>query len=57
MVKTAGSDMSPHILCGDFNSKEASPAYHLTTEGYLGDEMLQTLQNLVNVEMEDGSVS
>lgn len=55
VVKTAGSDMSPHILCGDFNSKEASPAYQLTTEGYLGDEMLQTLQNLANVEMEDGS--
>ncbi|KAJ8315192.1 hypothetical protein KUTeg_007342 [Tegillarca granosa] len=55
VVKTAGSDMSPHILCGDFNSKEASPAYQLTTEGYLGDEMLQTLQNLTNVEMEDGS--
>lgn len=57
VVSKAGGDLTPHILCGDFNSEVTSPGYQLCTEGYLSDACIQQLQSLENLQFQDGTVS
>ncbi|XP_062610899.1 uncharacterized protein LOC134272714 [Saccostrea cucullata] len=57
VVNKAGSDMNPHIICGDFNSEVTSPGYQLCTERYLSDACIQQLQSLENLQFQDGSKS
>lgn len=57
IVTRAGSDSSPHILCGDFNSEAGSPPRQLACDGYLGDTSIQKLRALENLTLADGSVS
>lgn len=57
LVAKAGSDLHPHIICGDFNSEVTSPAYQLAKDGYLSDDHIQKLQSLQNLDIADGSVS
>ena len=56
VVSQAGSDLTPHILCGDFNSEVTSPGYQLCKEGYLSDSCIQQLQSLENLQFPDGTV-
>ena len=56
VVSKAGSDLTPHILCGDFNSEVTSPGYQLCKEGYLSDSCIQQLQSLENLQFPDGTV-
>ncbi|BFZ09921.1 hypothetical protein BsWGS_12960 [Bradybaena similaris] len=55
LVAKAGSDLHPHIICGDFNSEVTSPAYQLAKDGYLSDDHIQKLQSLQNLDVADGS--
>ncbi|XP_022293286.2 uncharacterized protein LOC111103940 [Crassostrea virginica] len=57
VVSKAGSDLTPHILCGDFNSEVTSPGYQLCKEGYLSDSCIQQLQSLENLQFPDGTKS
>ena len=56
LVRQAGSDSNPRILCGDFNSTVTSAGYQLATEGYFNDDVLKQLQALENLNMPDGTV-
>ncbi|XP_059143429.1 nucleolar protein dao-5-like isoform X2 [Physella acuta] len=54
LVSKSGSDMNPHIICGDFNSDHNSPGYHLAKEGYLSDNFIQSLQNIKSLATKEG---
>ncbi|GFS27034.1 glucose-repressible alcohol dehydrogenase transcriptional effector [Elysia marginata] len=55
LVAKAGNDLSPHIICGDFNSKVTMAGYQLAKDGYLSDEHIRTLQALEALTNTDGS--
>ncbi|KAL3881673.1 hypothetical protein ACJMK2_028083 [Sinanodonta woodiana] len=55
VVNMAVGEANPHIICGDFNSEPSSSAYQLLKEGYIGDEAIQTLQNIDGIVLPDGS--
>ena len=57
LVLQAGSDLNPHLICGDFNSTPSSPGYQLARDGYLSDQHIHDLQALNNMDNGDGSVS
>ncbi|XP_071112326.1 microtubule-associated protein futsch-like [Haliotis cracherodii] len=55
LVSQAGSDSSPHFLCGDFNSTATSVGYQLARDGYLSDSNIASLQAVENLKLESGS--
>ncbi|KAK3592339.1 hypothetical protein CHS0354_021673 [Potamilus streckersoni] len=55
VVNMAVGEANPHIICGDFNSEPSSSGYQLLKEGYIGDEAIQTLQNIDGIILPDGS--
>ncbi|XP_046583247.1 CCR4-Not complex 3'-5'-exoribonuclease subunit Ccr4-like [Haliotis rubra] len=55
LVSQAGSDSSPHLLCGDFNSPATSVGYQLARDGYLSDSNIASLQAVDNLKLETGS--
>lgn len=55
LVAKAGSDLNPHIICGDFNSKVTMAGYQLAKDGYLSDEHIRKLQTLEALTNTDGS--
>ncbi|KAH9508393.1 hypothetical protein Btru_055090 [Bulinus truncatus] len=57
LVSKAGSDLNPHIICGDFNSLFSSPGYQLARDGYLVDTNIKKLQAIQALELTDDSAS
>ncbi|XP_055888209.1 uncharacterized protein LOC106076991 isoform X1 [Biomphalaria glabrata] len=57
LVTNSGSDLNPHIICGDFNSMYNSPAYQLVKDGYLIDNNIKKLQAIQALELTDNTVS
>ncbi|KAK0040079.1 DNA ligase 1-like isoform X3 [Biomphalaria pfeifferi] len=57
LVTNSGSDLNPHIICGDFNSPYNSPAYQLVQDGYLIDNNIKKLQAIKALELTDNTVS
>ena len=57
IVRKAGAESYPHIICGDFNSEPFSPGYLMAKNGYLSDEgTIDQLQQLHNLQFPDGRV-
>ncbi|CAL1534651.1 unnamed protein product [Lymnaea stagnalis] len=55
LVATAGNDLYPHIICGDFNSIQGSPAQQLAKDGYLSDNDIKRLQAINSLTLKDGT--
>ncbi|GFN85747.1 glucose-repressible alcohol dehydrogenase transcriptional effector [Plakobranchus ocellatus] len=55
LVSKAGSDMNPHIICGDFNSNPTSAGYQLAKDGYLSDDHIRSLQAVEALTNSDSS--
>lgn len=48
---------SSHLLCGTFNMEEGCPGYQLIADGYLSDDMIETLQKQTLVQIPNKNVS
>ncbi|KAL8596325.1 hypothetical protein ACOMHN_067366 [Nucella lapillus] len=56
VVKVSGSG-GAHMICGDFNSEWTTPAYQMVVDGALSQASVCTLQDLNNLELENGAKS
>lgn len=46
LIRVAGGENAPHVLCGDFNGTPFSPVYALVAKQELSVEKLQTVEGL-----------